>query len=48
MDGHTYTRGIIKMRLKRVPRSARGTEKVNGKNQQRKGMNPESAEEEES
>jgi hypothetical protein len=46
MGGHTCTRGKIKIRLNGVPRSARGTEKVNGKNQQSKEINPDSAEEE--
>jgi hypothetical protein len=45
MDVHTCTGGRIKTRLKDVPKSVPGTEKVNGKSQQSKGMNPDSAEE---
>jgi hypothetical protein len=46
MDTHTCTGGRIKVPRKGVPRSTPGTEKVNGKNQQSKGMNADSAEEE--
>jgi hypothetical protein len=45
MDGHTYTRCRRKIRVNGVPRSATGTEKVNGKNRQSKGMNPDGTEE---
>jgi hypothetical protein len=48
MDDHTCTGGRIKIGLKDIPRSAPDTEKANGKNQQLKEMNPDSAEEEES
>jgi hypothetical protein len=46
MDGHTCTGARIKIRLRGVPRRARGTEKVNGEKRQSKEMNSESAQEE--
>jgi hypothetical protein len=45
MDTHTCTGGRIKVPRKGVPRSTPSTEKVNGKNQQSKEMNADSAEE---
>jgi hypothetical protein len=46
MNDHTCTGGRTKIPWKGVPRSTPGTEKVNGNNQQSKGMNPDSVEEE--
>jgi hypothetical protein len=41
--GHTCTRGRMKVRLNGVLRGTPGIEKVNGKNRDVKGMNPNSA-----
>jgi hypothetical protein len=46
MDVHTCTVGAVKICLKGVHGSAPGAEKVNGKNPQGKGMNPDSVLEE--
>jgi hypothetical protein len=43
IDGYTCTKHRTEVRLKGVPRSARGTDKVNGKNRQSKGMNADRA-----
>jgi hypothetical protein len=46
MDNHICTRGIIKIHLNGVPRSAPGTEKLKGKARESKGMNSDSVKEE--